>query len=189
MKKLWLCSLFLPFLAGCALISTSYVEPAEHDMTVSENPLSEVRFEIGTFRNLSGSDRRFLYREKNGRMISDDYNRWLLSPDLMVERQLHKALSPEETRSSGRNGTFARISGTIYRFDFDRERRKAILSVDYTVRVFTDRKPVRSESMNVKTEETIRGNTPDAAAAAMSECMEKSIAEVRSMLIDTKNAK
>lgn len=181
--------LFLPLLAGCALMSTSYVDPAEYDLSIRKDPLSDVRFEIGTFRNLSGSDRRFLYREKSGRMVSDDYSRWLLSPDLLLERHLQQALSPDGARLSGRSGTFVRISGTIYRFDFDRDARKAVLCVDYAVRVFTDRKPVDSESVTVTTEEPIRGNTPAAAAAAMSSCVEQSIVQVRTMLEKTKTEK
>lgn len=188
-RKIWLSGLFLPFLAGCALMSTSYVDPAEYDLSVKTNPLREVRFEIGTFRNLSGSDRRFLYREKSGQVISDDYNRWLLSPDLLLERQLQQSLSPDGARASGRSGTFARIGGTIYRFDFDRDARKAVLSVDYTVRIFSDRKPISSESVTITTEEAIRGNTPAAAAAAMSGCVEQSIARVRTMLMQTKMEK
>ena len=183
--KLWLCALLLPLMAGCALMSTSYVEPAEYDLSVPEKPLPEVRFELGTFRNLSGSDRRFLYRESDGKMFSDDYNRWLLSPDLMLERQLHRALSPrEEVRTGGRNGRFLRLGGTIYRCEFDRGQKKAVLSVDYTVRVYVDRRPVRTENLNVSTEQTIRGNTPAAAAAAMSECMAESIAAVRALLLE-----
>lgn len=65
--KLWLCALLLPLMAGCALMSTSYVEPAEYDLSVPEKPLPEVRFELGTFRNLSGSDRRFLYGKAMGK--------------------------------------------------------------------------------------------------------------------------
>ncbi|MDR0932066.1 MAG: ABC-type transport auxiliary lipoprotein family protein [Victivallales bacterium] len=189
MKKLYFCALLLPLLAGCAFMSVSYIEPTEHDLKIAENPLSEIRFEIGTFRNLSGSDRRFLYQEKNGQMVSDDYNRWLLTPDLMMERSLHSALSPSTMRQGGRDGTFARISGTIYRFDFDRQRRMAVLFIDYNVRVFVDRKPIKSESLNVKIEEPINGNTSDAATAAMSVCMDKSVAAVRQMLINVKDAK
>ena len=183
--KLWLCALLLPLMAGCALMSTSYVEPAEYDLSVPEKPLPEVRFELGTFRNLSGSDRRFLYRESDGKMFSDDYNRWLLSPDLMLERQLHRALSPrEEVRTGGRNGRFLRLSGTIYRCEFDRGQKKAVLYVDYTVRVYVDRRPVRTENLNVSTEQPIRGNTPAAAVAAMSECVAESIAAVRALLLE-----
>lgn len=144
------------------------------------------RFELGTFRNLSGSDRRFLYRESDGKMFSDDYNRWLLSPDLMLERQLTRALSPRErgphrrkkrpVSAVGRNHLPLRIRpGT---------EKKAVLSVDYTVRVYVDRRPVRTENLNVSTEQPIRGNTPAAAAAAMSECVTESIAAVRALLLE-----
>ena len=187
--KIWLSSLFLPFLTGCALMSTTYVDPVEYDLSTREDPLPEVRFEVGTFRNLSGSDRRFLYREKSCRMIADDYNRWLLSPDLMLERQMYRILSPDGERASGRNGTFVRISGTIYRFDFDLSPRQAVLSVDYTVRIFTDRKLVGSENLAVTTREAIHDDTPDAAAEAMSRCVQHSINRVRAILAETKTGK
>ena len=84
----------------------------------------------------------------------------------------------------------ARISGTIYRFDFDSAARKAVLSVDYTVRIFSpDRKMVGSDSVTVTTEAEIQGNSPEAAAAAMSDCVEQSIARVRDLLLQNKSEK
>jgi len=40
------------------------------------------------------------------------------------------------------------------------------------------------KNLNVSTEQPIRGNTPAAAAAAMSECMAESIAAVRALLLE-----
>lgn len=181
---LGICGLLLSLLPGCALISTNYIEPGEYDLSVPAEPLTAVRFELGTFRNLSGSDRRFLYREQAERMLSDDYNRWLLTPDLMLERQLQKALFPRETRSND-NGLFLRLGGTIYRFEFDRRSKTAILTVDYTIRIFVDRRTTGSGSLCVTTEKPIDGDTPAAAAAAMSECVADSIAAVRKFLAET----
>lgn len=178
------CGLLLPLLSGCALMSTNYIEPREYDLSVPAEPLTDVRFELTTFRNLSGSDRRFLYREKAERMLSDDYSRWLLTPDLMLERQLQKALFPRETRSNG-NGLLLRLGGTIYRFEFDRERKMAVLTVDYTVRIFVNRRPAGSGSLCVTTEKPIEGDTPASAAAAMSGCVEDSFAAVRKLLTET----
>ena len=84
----------------------------------------------------------------------------------------------------------ARIGGAIYRFDFDSAARKAVLSVDYTVRIFSpDRKMVGSDSVTVTTEAEIQGNSPEAAAAAMSDCVEQSIARVRDLLLQNKSEK
>jgi len=178
------CGLLLPLLSGCALMSSNYIEPKEYDLSVPAEPLTGVRFELGTFRNLSGSDRRFLYREKAERMLSDDYNRWLLMPDLMLERQLQKALFPRETRSDG-GGLLLCLSGTIYRFEFDRESKTAVLTVNYTIRIFNDRRLAGSVSLSVTTEKPIEGDTPASAAAAMSECVADSIAAVRKFLTET----
>jgi len=178
------CGLLLLLPAGCAFLSPSYIEPKEYDLAVPADPLTDVRFELGGFRNLSGSDRRFLYRESDERMLADDYNRWLLSPDLMLERQFHKALFPRETRSGG-DGRFLRLGGTIYRFEFDRTNKTAILSVDYTIRIFTDHRPAGSESLSITTEKPINGDTAASAAAAMSECVAESVAAARKFLIET----
>ncbi len=178
------CGLLLPLLSGCALMSSNYIEPKEYDLSVPAEPLTDVQFEVGTFRNLSGSDRRFLYREKAEQMLSDDYSRWLLTPDLMLERQLHKALFPRETRNPG-NGRLLRLSGTIYRFEFDRENKTAILTVDYNIRIFVDRRPTGGGSLSVTTEKPIEGDTPASAAAAMSGCVADSIAAVRKFLTET----
>jgi len=178
------CGLLLPLLSGCALMSSNYIEPKEYDLSVPAEPLTDVQFEVGTFRNLSGSDRRFLYREKAERMLSDDYSRWLLTPDLMLERQLHKALFPRETRNSD-NGRLLRLSGTIYRFEFDRENKTAILTVNYNIRIFVDRRPMGGGSLSVTTEKPIEGDTPASAAAAMSGCVADSIAAVRKFLTET----
>jgi len=183
--KLWICGLLLPLLAGagCAFMSPGYIEPKEFDLAVASTPLTGVRFQLGTFRNLSGSDRRFLYREKDEQMLSDDYSRWLLTPDLMLERQFHKALFPLETRSDGKD-RLLRLNGTIYRFEFDRTKRTAILSVDYTVRIFDNRRPAGVSSLSVTTEKPILGDTSASAAAAMSGCVTESVARVRKFLIE-----
>ncbi|MPN61126.1 hypothetical protein SDC9_208860 [bioreactor metagenome] len=117
-------------------------------------------------------------------MRSDDYNRWLLPPDMMIERQLHKMLFPSETRSDG-DGRLLRLGGTIYRFEFDRENRTAVLTVDYTVRILVDRRPAGSGSLSVTTQRTLTDDTPAAAAAAMSGCVEESVAAARKFLIET----
>ena len=183
--KLWICGLLLPFLAGagCAYLSPGYIEPKEFDLAVAATPLTGMRFQLGTFRNLSGSDRRFLYRGKDERMLADDYNRWLLTPDLMLERQFHKALFPRETRCSEQD-RLLRLDGTIYRFEFDRTKRTAILSVDYTIRIFNNRRPAGVSSLSVTTEKPILGETSASAAAAMSGCVSESVARVRKFLIE-----
>lgn len=124
--------------AGCALMGPEYVEPAEYDL--AQPPSAEsaslsapVRF--GVFRNVSGADRRFLIRAEDDRMLTDEYNRWLVSPELLIERRLRAAMpDPEEIRRSGET---VRLGGTVYRFELDRKRKLAVVGVDYSARLLT----------------------------------------------------
>ena len=89
-------------LGGCVLMGPSYTEPVDFDLGV---PAAEavrpaalpIRF--GVFRNLSGSNRGFLVRESGDRLSSDEYNRWLLSPELLAAANPHRTAGP-----GGRDG-------------------------------------------------------------------------------------
>ena len=157
--------------AGCALMGPEYVEPAEYDL--AQPPSAEsaslsapVRF--GVFRNVSGADRRFLIRAEDDRMLTDEYNRWLVSPELLIERRLRAAMpDPEEIRRSGET---VRLGGTVYRFELDRKRKLAVVGV--------------SLERNTLCEAPIRDDSPAAAVRAMSEAVERSAAAAKQLVLE-----
>ena len=170
--------------AGCALFGPSYRGPAVFDLpapAVSENGAALPECELGTVRNLSGADRRFLFRMKDGRMEPDEYSRWLLSPDRMFERRLGEALTGGSSESELRN--YLRIGATIRRFEFDRRENAALLDVEFTVREFRDRLPQREKTQEFRIRAPIAGGG-DAAdcAAAMGRCFDEAAADVRKMI-------
>jgi len=115
------------------------------------------------FRNLSGSDRRFLLRMPDGRVVSAEFSRWLLDPELMLERFLRD-------RIRGEGPSQIRIRGVINRFEMDLKRHKALLAVDFELRT-DDRTvlfPCRSEK-----DFGAGPFTAAAAAKAMGECAEE----------------
>lgn len=161
--------------AGCALMGPEYVEPAEYDLAdpvEGARPMAAmVRF--GVFRNVSGADRRFLIRAEDDRMLTDEYNRWLVSPELLIERRLRAAMpDPEEIR---RGGETVRLSGTVYRFELDRKRKLAVVGVDYSARLSGG----ASLERNTLCEAPIRDASPAAAVRAMSAAVEKSTAAAK----------
>ncbi len=174
MKKLLLCSLALPILAGCALMSgRTYVEPRDYDLTLAPAPQINHWIVIGGFRNLSGTDRRFLFRENNGEMTTDDYNRWLLSPDQLLTRKVYEQFSGE-----AKKGESVRLNGTIYQFEFDRNAKKAIFGISYSLRPQSSQEQMYSFS----TEESAADDSSAAYAAAMSKCVERFFAHISSKL-------
>jgi len=106
------------------------------------------------FRNLSGSDRRFLLRMPDGRVISDEFSRWLLDPELMLERFLRD-------RIGGEGPSPVRIRGVITRFEMDLKRNKALLAADFELRDGD-----RTAQVSCLSEKDIKADPFDAAAAA-----------------------
>lgn len=163
--------------AGCALMGPEYVEPAEYDLAQpvkrAEPMAAMVRF--GVFRNVSGADRRFLIREENNRMLTDEYNRWLVSPELLIERRLRAAMPDPEKQAQLDEAV--RLSGTVYRFEIDRGGRKAVVGVDYSAR-FSG----ASLERNTLCEAPLGDDSPAAAVRAMSEAVEKSAAEAKQLV-------
>lgn len=166
--------------AGCALMGPEYVEPAEYDLAdpvEGARPMAAmVRF--GVFRNVSGADRRFLIRAEDDRMLTDEYNRWLVSPELLIERRLRAAMpDPEEIRRSGET---VRLGGTVYRFELDRKRKLAVVGVDYSARLSDG----ASLERNTLCEAPIRDDSPAAAVRAMSEAVERSAAAAKQLVLE-----
>ena len=106
------------------------------------------------FRNLSGSDRRFLLRMSDGRVISDEFSRWLMDPELMLERFLRD-------RIRGEGASVIRIRGVINRFELDLKRRKALLAADFELR-----EDDRTVLVSSRIEKDFKAEPFDAASAA-----------------------
>lgn len=161
--------------AGCALMGPEYAETAEYDLAhpAAEVPPLPVAVRFGVFRNVSGADRRFLIRTADDRMLTDEYNRWLVSPELLIERRLRAAMpDPEKVRRSGET---VRLGGTVYRFELDQQRKLAVVGVDYSARLAGG----ASLERNILCEAPIRDDSPAAAVRAMSTAVEKSAAAAK----------
>lgn len=187
MKKLFTAGLAALMLlgTGCILTRNDYVENSEFDLELPKYQGGNLR--IGVFKNLSGSDRRLLVRRGDGQVEPLEYQRWLLSPELLLQRCIYAAFDivPDNAAS------VPRLNAVIYRFEFDERDGKAHLAVDFTIPDYRD--PVSAAgSKNKPYPRMVRGDfavpvkksgdMAAARAAAMSECarlaMEKLAAEL-----------
>ena len=164
MKKLFLLSaaVSLLTLTGCIFGGASsqpQIFSLGSSAVKSEKLPCQVRFLL--FRNLSGSDRRFLYRNEGNLVRGNEFSRWILDPELLLERFLR-----EEIRGGGNESV--RIRGVITCFEFDVPRQQAVLSVDFTLYGGDiDR------SFNIRSEQPFAAKDDAkglAAAAAMEKC-------------------
>ncbi len=183
MKRSILFLLPLLILAGgCAILNPDYIEPADFDVEpppLQQHPLPGMPVRFGVFRNLSGADRRFLLRDEGNRMRKDEYSRWLMEPETMLERQLRVEFANPEVGTEAR---FLQLAGTIYRFEFDRVRRMAVLGISYRIRLSES---TFSAERDILLEEPWKGKLPEGGVAAMSECMRRSAEMARQFAIAT----
>ena len=93
--KIHLFSLLFLFAAGCF---TQYRQTYEIDLIRNVPPADRKMpaAKIGVIRNNSGAGLPLMIRYPNGLVESDKYARWTLSPDQLLERELHRTLTATE---------------------------------------------------------------------------------------------
>ena len=173
--------------AGCVFSRNDYVENAEFDLELPKRQCGVLR--LGVFKNLSGSDRRFLMRRGDGQVVPLEYLRWRLSPELLLQRCIYGAF---EVKSDNAEKT-SRLNAVIYRFEFDERDNKAHLAVDFQIPDF--RAPVSAEPasdytspVTVRVDVAVPVKADDdlgaARAAAMSECARLAVEKLSDAMND-----
>ena len=164
MKKLFACGLAALSLlgAGCVFSRNDYVENAEFDLELPKQAENAPAVRVGVFKNLSGSDRRIMVRRGDGQVVPLEYQRWRMSPELLLQRCTYGAFQISEDNAS------PRLNATIYRFEFDERDNKAHLAVDFTLVHHSD--AVQLVRVDVAVPVKDSDDLGAARAAAMSEC-------------------
>ena len=148
--------------AGCALVSTpERVQTRLYDLEmIKAAPVSRLSVDFGSFRNLAGAGTPMLVREKNGVLLQDDANRYLMLPELLVKRRLLDLFPAAVTDDA------ILVHGVICRFEIDRAEGKARFAVDYES-LYGHKRVVFRHTF----EEALAENSGPAAAAAMEKCV------------------
>ena len=131
------------------------------------------RVTVLRFRNLSGADRRFLYRYQHNRMQNDEFSRWLLEPELLLERFLRGELN-------GTGEKEVRIRCVITAFEIDAVRNCAVIAGDFTL---SCQDSIRSFSVREEKKISAGAGDPAAAAAAMDQCASVLAGKVRKEIL------
>ena len=174
--KVWVLatvSIALAALAGgCLFGQNDYVENAEFDLALSKRMPVGVPVRVGVFKNLSGSDRRFLIRRGDGQVVPLEYQRWRLAPELLFQRCMYAAFNIAPDNDDSR----VRLNAVIYRFEFDEREKQACLAVDFMLTNSYDAdaaRPAAARAVRAEVAVPVKdsGDLGAARAAAMSECV------------------
>ncbi|MHB9139090.1 MAG: hypothetical protein ACYC4Q_06780 [Victivallaceae bacterium] len=120
-------------LSGC-IFSVPYREVGYYDLNRAERILPDgARVKVNIFKNIETGKYKMVYRDGESRVIVDDYNKWVQTPDLMVSRYLQAAFSNDKVTTEEQGTSEFEISGTVFMFAIDLKSRKTMLGVSYKI--------------------------------------------------------
>jgi hypothetical protein len=125
MKQLSLFTLPFLLLTGCF---STYRQSVEMDLLPAPPAAAEKMpsAKIGVIHNSSGAGLPVIIRLEDGLVETDKYSRWLMGPDQMLERELHRTLNIAASSA-------VRISGNVLTCEFDQGKQQAVLEVSFEV--------------------------------------------------------
>ena len=159
---------------GCIFSQNAYIESSEFDLSLPGFDKAATPVALGVFQNFSGSDRRYLCRRRDGQMVKEEYLRWLMAPELLLQRCMYGAFSVDPEGAD----KLPRVSCLLYRFEFDESAAAAKLSAEFFIERGKNRQVVR-----VDASEPVKGAlTGESGAAAMNACVDRAFVTLREAL-------
>jgi len=125
------------------------------------------KLNVGEFENPGMYRHPFVYRVGDNEIIKDDYNKWAALPENLVVTRLKSAFQSDKLKSIS-------INGKILKFEFDKERKLAIMQISYRI----DRAEKLPCEGIFKSEKPFDEKEPSKMAEAMSLCMNEFITEI-----------
>lgn len=153
--------------SGCVFSQNTYIENIDFDLALPAFDGSAGAVKLGVFQNLSGADSRYLCRRRDGQMAKREYLRWMLAPELLLQRCIYSAFTVDPYST----GDLPQIGCMLYRFEFDENENAAKLSAEFFIERGGKRRVIR-----VDESEPLKGELTGASgAAAMSACVNRAL--------------
>ncbi len=171
MKTYWLITVAVTLCCGCVLWTEPYHETLRYDL-LSAPPgkfTGASGVEVGTFRNLSLSGRRLLFREEDGRISEEQYLTWIQTPEALLQRYLVDYFSTRAVRGTPASA-YWHITGSIFKFELNRVRKEAELAVSFEIQCYVNRTAMLTLRGSSRFTAAMSGMDGAGAAAAMSDC-------------------
>lgn len=122
----------LLFLISGCLWQKSYVAVKYYDLdTPHRIVLKKVQLKFMPLDSTESVKYKMVYRDANGQMLVDDYNKWIQPPSLLLTRYLQSAFKQDDVICGLQEII---ISGNIFMFRIDLQKNIASLGVNYVIK-------------------------------------------------------
>ena len=156
--------------SGCIFFQNSYREPQDCDLPPAKPlPVKGCSLKFDVLHNYSGGDRRIMMRQKNGTFRRNEYQRWVVDPELLIRRFFYEAMETEPAALP-----LVRISGDLYRFEFIQEPMQARLLAGFMLTCGKEKRMIRCD-YTIPFDEKIYATPGD----AMGDCLSRVCGDIR----------
>ena len=131
-------SMLLLFVNGClwGLGQKPYTAVKYYDLdTPKQIVLKKVQVKFLPLDSTEPVKYKMVYRDANGQMLIDDYNKWIQPPSLLLTRYLQSAIKQDDITSETPELI---ISGNIFMFKIDLQKNTASLGMNYVIKTSDD---------------------------------------------------
>jgi hypothetical protein len=126
------------FVTGClwGFGQKAYVTVKYYDLdTPAQIVLKKIQVKFLPLDSTEPSKYKMVYRDANGQMLIDDYNKWIQTPSLLLTRYLQSAFKQDDITPETPELI---ISGNIFMFRIDLQKNTASLGVNYAIKTSDD---------------------------------------------------
>ena len=145
MKKKLLQVLYISAITGILMFLVSgclglgekpYIAVTYYDLTSpTQIALKKVQVKFLPLDSTEPTKFKMVYHDANGRMLVDDYNKWIQTPALMLTRYLQSAFKQSGITS---DKCELIVGGSIFMFRIDLQKNTASLGVNYVIKTCFD---------------------------------------------------
>lgn len=162
MLRLLMISIAVLTLTGCIFTKEKFNAVRYYDIGNPEVAKSPICLKVGSFSITGPYKQDMIYRTEKNELIRDQYNKWALTPDVLLRRYLKMSFPGESSKESGFT-----ITGNILSFEADVQKKEVLFTVEYRIEAQTGSNvAVLEKTSTFKAK--LDGNSPEAFASAMS---------------------
>jgi uncharacterized lipoprotein YmbA len=160
MFRIAMLSLVAFFLAGCVFTKETFVPVKYYDLgNPDPSKFPKISLKAGPFTVTGPYKQEMVYRTEKNELLKEQYNRWALAPDVMLNRYLKMAF----TASAGKPEYT--ITGNVLAFESDLSTKEAVLTVEYSITPSMPAKQSYEKTLTFR--KKMDGTGAEAFAAAM----------------------
>jgi hypothetical protein len=115
-------------LTGCVFTKERFKPVRYYDIGNPEAAKTPVCLKVGSFTVTGPYKQEMIYRTEKNELEKDQYNKWALTPDVLLRRYLKMSFPGETLREPG-----AAITGNILAFEADVVKKEVLFTVEYRI--------------------------------------------------------